>query len=130
MMTTNMLFFLTLLVLAYFLPTGLALLRAHPQGLAIFVLNLFGGWMALGWIVALVWACTTREVREVIVVPARPSPLPTPRWHWGGLAPVPARQYPFHMPLPQDDEWILKAEVRTYEMVRRDRVSAQKGPTV
>jgi len=42
----------------YFLPLLIAVKRKHHQGTAILVLNLFFGWTILGWIVALVWACT------------------------------------------------------------------------
>ncbi len=44
----------------YFLPTIVARKRKHNNALAIFILNLIsiftGG---IGWIVALVWACTS-----------------------------------------------------------------------
>lgn len=42
----------------YLLPTAVALLRRHRNGLAIFVLNLFLGWTFLGWVAALVWSAT------------------------------------------------------------------------
>jgi hypothetical protein len=42
----------------YFLPTIIARNRYHHQGSAIFVLNVLLGWTALGWVLALVWACT------------------------------------------------------------------------
>jgi Superinfection immunity protein len=46
------------LVLAiYFLPCLVAWWRRSPNGLAIFVMNLFLGWTFIGWVVALVWAC-------------------------------------------------------------------------
>lgn len=44
----------------YFLPWIVARGRAHPNSLAIFMLNLFLGWTFLGWVIALVWACTSR----------------------------------------------------------------------
>ena len=40
----------------YFLPSIIALVRSKRDTLAIFLLNLFLGWSAIGWIVALVWA--------------------------------------------------------------------------
>jgi hypothetical protein len=43
---------------AYFLPTIVAPRRGHHQTMAISVLNLLLGWTVLGWIAALVWACT------------------------------------------------------------------------
>lgn len=44
--------------LFYFAPLYIAWKRKHPQILAIGVLNLVGGWTVIGWIVAMVWACT------------------------------------------------------------------------
>jgi hypothetical protein len=44
------------LVLA-FLPSVIALFKKHPDLLWIFILNFGLGATALGWIVALVWAC-------------------------------------------------------------------------
>ena len=45
-------------LLIYFGPAIIAKLRNHHQRAGIFALNLLLGWTALGWIVALVWACT------------------------------------------------------------------------
>ncbi len=53
------LLFLGILALAlYFLPGIIGSARTHHNRLAIWVLNLFLGWTAIGWIVALVWAFT------------------------------------------------------------------------
>jgi Superinfection immunity protein len=38
-------------------------MRGHRQSLAIFILNLLAGWTAIGWIIAIVWACTA-DVRS------------------------------------------------------------------
>jgi threonine/homoserine/homoserine lactone efflux protein len=54
---------LIILVAGYFLPAIVANSRRHRQQLAIFALTLFAGWTAIGWIVAIVWACTD-NVRE------------------------------------------------------------------
>jgi hypothetical protein len=40
----------------YFLPSIVALARSKRDAAAIFVLNLFLGWTAIGWVIALVWA--------------------------------------------------------------------------
>ena len=48
-------------LLLYFLPWFVAWLRQHTSSLAIFVLNLFVGWTFIGWVVALVWACTAQR---------------------------------------------------------------------
>lgn len=51
----------------YFLPTIVALCSGHLSSLAIFVLNAVFGWTWIGWIAALIWACTgnTKRNREV-----------------------------------------------------------------
>jgi hypothetical protein len=51
--------FWLLILGGYFLPTIVARMRQHRQTLAIGMLNLFAGWTFIGWVVALVWACTT-----------------------------------------------------------------------
>ena len=40
----------------YFLPTIIAQKRDKTNIRSIFLLNLFGGWSVLGWIIALIWA--------------------------------------------------------------------------
>jgi len=45
----------------YFLPTIVALVRHHGNTLAIFVANLLTGWTFVGWVIALVWACTSNQ---------------------------------------------------------------------
>jgi hypothetical protein len=49
---------LVLLGGGYFLPAVVAFLRRHHKRSAILVLNLLLGWTCIGWIIALVWACT------------------------------------------------------------------------
>jgi uncharacterized membrane protein YqaE (UPF0057 family) len=41
----------------YFLPAIIG--GSKRNGGAIFVLNLFLGWTFIGWVVALIWACTS-----------------------------------------------------------------------
>lgn len=50
--------FILILILLYFLPTIVAVLRGRRNKGAIFALNLFLGWSVAGWVVALVWALT------------------------------------------------------------------------
>lgn len=40
----------------YFLPSIIAMVRSKRDVTAIVLLNLFLGWTAIGWVVALVWA--------------------------------------------------------------------------
>lgn len=47
-----------ILLLIYFAPSIVAVHRGHHDKIAIGVLNVLLGWTGLGWIVALVWACT------------------------------------------------------------------------
>jgi hypothetical protein len=48
--------YLLFLLPLYLLPAMVG--RSHHNGFAIFVLNVFLGWTFLGWVMALVWACT------------------------------------------------------------------------
>ncbi len=52
---------LAIAIAVYLLPSIVARRRKHHQRLAIFMLNLLLGWSGLGWIVALIWACTRAE---------------------------------------------------------------------
>jgi Superinfection immunity protein len=56
-------------LLFYFLPTICAQGKRN-QG-AIFVLNLFLGWSFIGWVVALVWACTKEPMANPGAAPTR-----------------------------------------------------------
>jgi hypothetical protein len=42
----------------YFIPAIVAWRRRHHNEMAIGILNLFLGWTLIGWVIALVWACT------------------------------------------------------------------------
>jgi Superinfection immunity protein len=58
------LIFLALSLSFYFIPTLVASHRHHHNLLAIGVLNFFLGWIGIGWIIALVWACTAVQKRS------------------------------------------------------------------
>ena len=62
-------------VVAYFLPTGIALYRKHRFLGIIFVLNLAGGWSVLGWFVALGWAVWPSETVFTDVLTHDPTGL-------------------------------------------------------
>jgi hypothetical protein len=53
-----------IVILAYFMPTALAVAASNRSYGAIFILNLFFGWTVLGWIVALVWAVSPPRARR------------------------------------------------------------------
>lgn len=56
--TTIVLYFVILLV-TYILPMIVAINRNHRNKLAISMLNILLGWSLIGWIIAMVWACTS-----------------------------------------------------------------------
>ena len=62
----------------YFLPAIVASARLHRQTMAIVVLDLLLGWTLLGWIAALVWACTadTRPPKPATSTPKAKAPTP------------------------------------------------------
>jgi Superinfection immunity protein len=62
--------FLLLATLLYFLPTIIGHNRHNAGG--IFLLNLLLGWTVIGWVVAMVWACSA-ETRLPVVVVAGPG---------------------------------------------------------
>jgi len=69
-------------IFIYFLPSIIG--RHKTNAFAILVLNLFLGWTFLGWVVALVWACTEdsamdRLARERLNMPPPPPPRPFQR---------------------------------------------------
>jgi hypothetical protein len=55
-----------MLVALYFMPTIVAAGRHKQNTGAILALNLFLGWTAIGWIVALVWALTQDRMPQII----------------------------------------------------------------
>jgi Superinfection immunity protein len=64
--------FLLFLTVLYFLPT----LIGHNKRdvLGIFIVNLLFGWTFIGWIIAMVWACSAEPQPRVLMV-AGPAPL-------------------------------------------------------
>jgi len=100
-----------ILIVAYFAPTIVAMLRKHADGLAIGALNFLLGWSVVGWIVSLVWSLSDprgRGTGQTVVVnttqnlaapyspypasqqlsePPRPDPPPVnPRIQQGSIA--------------------------------------------
>jgi hypothetical protein len=70
---TEILVLLVIVLPLYFLPTIIALSRKKSNHLAIFLLNFFLGWTFVGWIVSLVWACTTDKSQTIVVNNAFPN---------------------------------------------------------
>lgn len=48
----------------YFFPAIAAIARRHRDKLPIIVLNLFLGWTIIGWVAAMIWACTNNVEPE------------------------------------------------------------------
>jgi hypothetical protein len=46
------------ILVAYYLPSIVAIMRRHPNWLAIVALDVFAGWTLIGWVAALVWSLT------------------------------------------------------------------------
>jgi hypothetical protein len=57
---TGTVWFLILLIL-YFVPSGVAMARRLPHWGSVLVLDLFLGWTVVGWVIALAMACRTKE---------------------------------------------------------------------
>ena len=55
---------LGLLIVFYLIPTFVAGGRRHRNAGAIFALNFLLGWSVIGWIIALVWACTNDVIKN------------------------------------------------------------------
>src|SRR5436305_437114 len=81
--------FFVLGVLIYFIP---AIVGKHKRNAtAILVLNIFLGWTVIGWVVALVWACSTEDAPAA--TRRGELPLPTvPCFHCGSANAYGARR--------------------------------------
>ena len=55
------------LTLTYMLPWAIAATRGKSNSVAIALVNLFLGWTFIGWVVALVMACTAHQQRMAVV---------------------------------------------------------------
>jgi hypothetical protein len=63
--------FLLFLTLLYFMPTIVG--HNHRNVLSIFLVNFFLGWTVIGWIVAMIWACSA-DARPQMLMIAGPGP--------------------------------------------------------
>jgi hypothetical protein len=77
-----------LLLVPYFLPTIVAIVRKKSSAAGIFILNFFLGWTLIGWVGALVWSLTSDAPRTVIVN----NPPPPPPVHPQGYTNVTVRK--------------------------------------
>lgn len=51
---------LILVIALYFLPTIIAIKKKHIHKTPIILINIFGGFIGLGWVIALVWCFITQ----------------------------------------------------------------------
>jgi hypothetical protein len=58
METFGLIVLVIIALLIYFIPSFMAGSRHKTNSVAITMLNLFLGWTLVGWVIALVWACT------------------------------------------------------------------------
>ena len=52
----------------YLLPSYVGYARRHPNGHAIFALNLFLGWTLLGWVFSLVWSLNNFKYKQPVEI--------------------------------------------------------------
>jgi T4 superinfection immunity protein len=62
---------LAFMILLYFLPAIIG--RDKRDAAGIFLLNLFLGWTVIGWVIALIWACTAEAYARVHMIPVTVS---------------------------------------------------------
>ena len=55
-----------LVLILYFVPSLVALVRVRHNLLAIIALNIFLGWTLVGWVLALVWALSSSQPSQVV----------------------------------------------------------------
>ena len=65
--------FLLFLTLLYFMPTIVG--HKHRNVLSIFLVNFFLGWTVIGWVIAMIWACSADAPPQVLVI-AGPGQVP------------------------------------------------------
>lgn len=69
------------LIVFYFLPAIIAMIRGHSNTTAIVLLDLFLGWTVIVWLVCLVWAVIGAKQQSMVVnfqQPQQPMPQYTP----------------------------------------------------
>src|SRR6185437_10119969 len=80
--------FMLLLLVPYFLPTIVAIVRRKSSAVGVFLLNFFLGWTLIGWIGALIWALSSD--RQPMIIVNNPAPPPPPP-----AAPPPAQPHSY-----------------------------------
>lgn len=83
---SNAVFLIVIACVLYFVPTFTAMMRKSTNVSGVLIVNFITGWTFIGWIIALVMACTGQRK----LAPARRPPSPPPG----------ARARPSHGPVP------------------------------
>ena len=55
---------LMILLIIYFLPALIACAHLHTKTASITIINIFLGWTLLGWVLALSWAFSEKNVKD------------------------------------------------------------------
>lgn len=79
--------FATVLTLGYLLPWAVALSRGRSNQAGVAIVTVLTGWTGVGWIAALVMACSAHQVATVVLPVPVPWPATTP---WPPTRPMPA----------------------------------------
>ncbi len=56
------------LMIPYFIPAIISIVRKKDNKVAICALNLFLGWTLVGWVVALVWSLSKDKQPQTIII--------------------------------------------------------------
>jgi len=60
--------FILFLIVLYWLPTLIAIVRQTHSALGVAMMNFFLGWTVIGWFLALFWALAAHSGPHVIVI--------------------------------------------------------------
>ena len=63
-----MMSFILFLIVLYWLPTLIAIVRQTHSALGVAMINFFLGWTVIGWFLALFWALAAHSGPHVIVI--------------------------------------------------------------
>lgn len=117
--------FLVLLLLFYFLPAIIAARRGRHNAGAIFALNLFLGWLFVGWVIALVWACTSspQHVSAINSLPPADDKVQDPPGELPPSSSIPLREEvePIETERAAFDRWSAGTELEKKVKAKQSR---------
>lgn len=94
------------LIILYFLPALIAMVRKHSNTTAIVLLDLFLGWTVIVWLVCLVWAIFGAKQQNMIVNIHNPQqPMPTYMPTMPVQQPTQPIQQPIQQPMPMTQDF-------------------------